>query len=164
MKVSKKIVLIGHFGVGKSSLFRRFIDDTFSEDYKSSLGVQIQKKDVILEDGTKVVLILWDTEGHINIENNRPSFLKGADAFLYVFDLSRSKTFININSAIVFMQTNYPNTIFRIIGNKVDLVDKKEVQKELSQQKIPVDYYTSAKTAKNVERLFYELAASVVQL
>ena len=51
MSSPKKIVLLGNFGVGKTSLMRRFIDDTFSEDYKVTLGVQIQKKVVELRSG-----------------------------------------------------------------------------------------------------------------
>jgi len=44
MKVSKKIVLLGHFGVGKSSLIKRFVENTFSEDYKVTIGEHIFKK------------------------------------------------------------------------------------------------------------------------
>ena len=48
MNVSKKIVLVGHFGVGKTSLVRRYVDSAFSEDYLVTLGVQVKKKTVDL--------------------------------------------------------------------------------------------------------------------
>ena len=71
MSSPKKIVLLGHFGVGKTSLMKRFIDDTFSEDYKVTLGVQIQKKVVELKSTKKISLIIWDVEGNTSIKNTR---------------------------------------------------------------------------------------------
>ena len=44
MSSAKKIVILGQFGVGKTSLTRRFVDQAFSEDYLVTLGVQIKKK------------------------------------------------------------------------------------------------------------------------
>ena len=86
MTSSKKVVLLGHFGVGKTSLFRRFIDNAFSEDYKVTLGVQIKKKVVELPNGKELSMIIWDTEGHTDIEDTRKSYLLGSHAFIYVFD------------------------------------------------------------------------------
>ena len=63
MTPSKKIVVLGHFGVGKSSLIRSFIENSFSEDYKVTIGVQISKKTVTLQDNKNISLILWDLEG-----------------------------------------------------------------------------------------------------
>lgn len=37
--LTTEIVLIGNAGVGKSSLLLRFCDDTFSENYFSTIGV-----------------------------------------------------------------------------------------------------------------------------
>ena len=44
---SKKIVLVGHFGVGKTSIIRRFVSDVFSNDYKVTIGVHIFKKEIL---------------------------------------------------------------------------------------------------------------------
>lgn len=92
MKLSKKVTIIGPFGVGKTSLFRRYIDDAFSEDYKSTLGVQIQKKVISLPNDVEISLILWDTEGHMEISEGRSAYLMGSHAFVYVFDLTRIDT------------------------------------------------------------------------
>ena len=56
MKLSKKVTLVGPFGVGKTSIFRRYIDETFSEDYKSTLGVQIQKKAIGRRKNSRIYL------------------------------------------------------------------------------------------------------------
>ena len=68
MATVKKIVLLGHFGVGKTSLVRRYIDSAFSEDYLVTVGVHVKKKDVVVND-EPVTLIIWDIEGNNSIEN-----------------------------------------------------------------------------------------------
>jgi GTPase SAR1 family protein len=55
---SKKIVLIGHFGVGKSSLMRRFVQNTFSDNYIVTIGVHILKKEIVV-DNQNITLIVW---------------------------------------------------------------------------------------------------------
>ena len=71
---SKKIVIVGSFGVGKTSLIRRFVDDTFADDYKVTIGVHILKKTVEVQD-QQVNLIIWDTEGTDDIEEIRKAYL-----------------------------------------------------------------------------------------
>lgn len=161
-KLSKKIVLVGPFGVGKSSLFKRFIDDSFSEDYKSTLGVQIQKKVIEMNDGQKLSLILWDTEGHIDLSESRSSYLLGAHTFVYVFDLTRVDTYKNINSQIDFLKTNFPNVPVKIIGNKEDAVVLRNAKKSLKEYAIEYDFLTSAKTGSKVQELFIEIAVDLV--
>ena len=63
---SYKIVLVGDFGTGKTSLIKRFVDNSFSEDYKSSIGVSISKKNLNQEiDGIlyESTMMIWDIEG-----------------------------------------------------------------------------------------------------
>ena len=67
MNDTKKIVLVGHFGVGKSSLIRRFVKNSFSEDYLVTIGVHILKKEIDINN-QQVNLIIWDVEGKENIE------------------------------------------------------------------------------------------------
>lgn len=158
MSSSKKIVLLGHFGVGKTSLMRRFIDDTFSEDYKVTLGVQIQKKEVELKSSKKISLIIWDVEGNTSVKNTRLSYLLGSNGFIYVFDATRIDTFIDINEEIEFLKENYPKAKIKVIGNKLDLVGKKSLVDVLALKEINYDYLTSAKSGENVNLMFQDLA------
>ncbi len=164
MTLSKKVVILGHFGVGKTSLFRRFIDNEFSEEYKVTLGVQIKKKIVQLPDGRELSMILWDTEGHSNtVEDTRKSYLLGSHAFIYVFDLSREDTYKNLNSDLEYLKSNYNNVTAKAIGNKLDLVNEKEMVKTLTEQNIPFDCLTSAKTNENVQDFFSDLAVEITK-
>lgn len=155
---SRKIVLVGHFGVGKTSLMRRFIDNAFSEEYKVTLGVQIKKKSVFLPDGQEISLIIWDLEGNTTVRKTRESYLLGTNGFIYVFDATRSDTFIDLNDEIAFLKSKYPSATIKIIGNKTDLVNEASLKDMLKSQNIKYDYLTSAKEGTNVNKMFNTLA------
>ena len=161
MSIPKKIVLVGHFGVGKTSLMRRFIDNAFSEEYKVTLGVQIQKKVVTLTNGSEMSLIIWDLEGNVSITKTRRSYLLGTQSFIYVFDATRTETFENISSELEYIKEHYPGVYVTVIGNKSDLVNEKSLHDVLKNKKIPFDYLTSAKTGENVNEMFQKLAQNL---
>lgn len=162
MKLSKKVTLVGPFGVGKTSIFRRYIDDAFSEDYKSTLGVQIQKKVVTINNDIELSLILWDTEGHMDLSESRSAYLKGSNAFIYIFDLTRVDTYENINTQIDFLNQNFPDIPVKVIGNKLDTVSKTKAVESLKEHNVNFDYLTSAKTGEHVEVLFNEIAMELI--
>ncbi|MEW4923936.1 Rab family GTPase [Algibacter sp. 2305UL17-15] len=163
MTVSKKIVLIGHFGVGKTSIIRRFVENTFSEDYKVTIGVHISKKTIDIADGkTSVSLIIWDLEGQDDVKKTRSSYLLGTHGFIYVFDLSRPATFENLESELKFLTENYPNIPIMVVGNKMDLVNKPYLTQNSSIFEPLVDFFVSAKTGSRVESLFSKLAKALI--
>lgn len=162
MTVSKKIVLIGHFGVGKTSLIRRFVKNTFSEDYKVTIGVHISKKTVITPDNKSISFIIWDLEGQDDIKKTRPSYLLGTSGFIYVFDLSRPTTFENLNSELNFLKENYPNIPVKVVGNKMDLVNRAHLQQYDETFSHLVDVFVSAKTGSKVESLFNKFGLELV--
>ncbi|WP_062053735.1 Rab family GTPase [Aquimarina longa] len=164
MKLSKKVVLLGHFGVGKTSLFRRFVDNEFSEEYKVTLGVQIKKKLVQLPDGRELSMIIWDTEGHSDsIEDTRKSYLLGSHAFIYVFDITREQTYSTLKQDLEYLEKHYTKVPAKVLGNKLDLVNEKEITSHLKSQNIPFDCLTSAKTNKNVQDFFSDLAKDITK-
>ncbi|MEP0263189.1 Rab family GTPase [Dokdonia sp.] len=162
MSVSKKVVLLGHFGVGKSSLLRRFVENTFSENYTVTIGVHIMKKEVQLEK-ENITLVIWDVEGTDDFTKYRPSYLMGASSFIYVFDASRPITYGDIKYNLEHLKEKFPHVPVHIIGNKVDLVDSKVILEELKAQNIQHSYLSSAKTGENVELLFENVAAQLLE-
>ncbi|WGD36077.1 GTP-binding protein [Olleya sp. YS] len=164
MKISKKIVLIGHFGVGKSSLIRRFVENTFSEDYKVTIGVHVLKKEITIpKSNDDITLVIWDLEGNDDITNTRPSYLIGTSGFLYVFDMTRPTTYENLEFDLNYIKERYPNIPMKIIGNKKDLVTNDFIKQNNDVFGRFVDFYTSAKSGKNVEEVFYNLAQTLLK-
>lgn len=150
---SKKIVLVGHFGVGKTSIIRRFVDDVFTDDYKVTIGVHIFKKEIEVKK-TNLTFVIWDLEGKDDIEKVRKSHLIGTSGFMYVIDPTRDTTYVNIESEVGYLKLNYPNAQLLTIANKVDLIDQEEFLNEID---FKIDYFTSAKTNENVESIFNQL-------
>ncbi len=158
MQISKKIVVSGHFGVGKTSLIRRFVEDSFSDNYKVSIGVHIAKKEVQISETNLVSLILWDLEGTDDLNQIRNSYLLGTHGLIYVFDVSRPSTFQNLNGDLAIMAEKLPNIPKLIVGNKVDLIVPEKLDELLQRKNISADYLTSAKTGDKVNDLFLRLA------
>ncbi|WP_299112906.1 Rab family GTPase [uncultured Winogradskyella sp.] len=157
MSNSKKIVLLGHFGVGKTSVMRKYVTDEFSSDYKVTIGVHILKKDV--ED---ISLILWDIEGTKDINRINKSYLLGAHSFIITYDITRPSTFQNLESQITGLKKDFPNALIKVIGNKVDLLEKTAIQEDRDKQIVSItDYLTSAKTGENIETLFLSIASEL---
>lgn len=168
---TKKICLLGDFNVGKTSLIRRFVEDKFSDQYLSTVGVKISRKSVDIKtelDLHQINLMVWDLEGNTKFKPITPSYLKGASGSIIVADLTRVSTLNSINQHInLFLQTNPQGTI-AIAFNKVDLIPQEKLDKLLENyssydnSQILSSYSTSAKTGNNVAEIFKELSQSII--
>ena len=88
--IQKKIVMLGSFAVGKTSLVARYVRSIFSEKYLTTIGVKVDKKEVALGDGLPtVLLLLWDIYGDDEFQAIRPSLLRGASGYFLVADGTR---------------------------------------------------------------------------
>ena len=161
MSVSKKIVLVGHYGVGKSSLIRRFVQNIFSDSYQVTIGVHILKKTVSYK-GEEITLVLWDIEGKENINQSRASYLLGTSGFIFVIDPTRDTTYQNLKEELIFLEKNYPKVPVIKLVNKSDLINIEEFQKVLAIQNLEIDFFSSAKTGENVENVFMQLVSKML--
>ncbi len=89
--ITKKICLLGTSGVGKTSLIARYVDNSFSDRYLTSVGVAIKKKTVQV-DGTELVLTIWDLAGDDKFQPLEKNYLRGTNAYLVVADGTRQVT------------------------------------------------------------------------
>jgi small GTP-binding protein len=159
--ISKKVILTGSFGVGKTSLFNQFIFQSFSDKYLTTIGVKVNKKTVTVGDDS-VSILLWDIAGEISQDKVPNSYFLGAAAVIYVVDLGRPATFVNAIHDIQHLRKLIPDCVLKIVGNKNDLVQADELRNLEKEMTHPCDIYTSAKTGENVEALFSELAADLL--
>lgn len=158
---SKKVILAGSFGVGKTSLFSKFLYNKFSEKYLTTIGVKVDKKEVDIN-GERLTMILWDIAGEVSQEKVPRTYWLGASGIIYVFDLTRPTTFKNMENDISYLSKILPGGIIKIVGNKKDLLSDDEIDKLKNSIPLDCDLFTSAKTGENVERLFYNLGEALL--
>lgn len=161
MNNSRKVVLVGHFGVGKSSLVRRYVQNTFSDNYIVTIGVHILKKEIKINE-LDLTLIIWDIEGKDDIQKVRTSYLLGTSGFIYVIDPTRPQTFERFNQEKEFIKENFPAAKIVSVANKSDLIDVDEFKVLLEEKNIYIDYFTSAKTGNEVENVFQTIGMKMV--
>jgi small GTP-binding protein len=155
--IKTKVLLTGNFGVGKTSLFQRFLFSKFDEKYLTTIGVKVDKKTLTVNDD-EVQMFLWDLAGEVSQDKVPLSYFLGAHGIVYVLDLARPMTYQNIASDIAYLRSKAKNTIIKIVGNKKDLLTDEQIQKVLDNIAIKPDILTSAKTGDNIEALFQGLA------
>ncbi len=161
--ISKKVILTGNFGVGKTSLFNRFVYDRFSDKYLTTIGVKVNKK-VTHVDGEEVSILLWDIAGEVSQDKVPVSYFLGAAGIIYVFDLTRPLTYENMDRDIEHLRQLLPDSVIKIVGNKEDLLGSEdEIQQILSGLNHECNLTTSAKTGRNVEELFQELGKDLLE-
>jgi small GTP-binding protein len=155
--IAKKVLLVGSFGVGKTSLIRRFVLNEFSEDYISTIGVRVSSKIVSIH-GEQIKLLIWDVAGIKDDEKVPKAYFLGASAALYVFDLSREETYINIKKQVEVIKELSGLPTITVVGNKKDLLSADEINQLKNTFEIQIDLITSAKENDQVEQAFAILA------
>ena len=160
--LKKKICMVGAFGVGKTSLVRRFVDSIFDERYLTTIGVKIDRKDVSV-DGKSLTLMLWDLAGEDDLAQLNVSHLRGASGYILVADGCRASTL----EKAAELQQRITQTLgpipFVLVVNKADLRDQWEVQSSQVAQYGWPTFETSAKAGSGVEEMFLGLAATLIR-
>ena len=84
-----KLVVLGDPAVGKTSLINQYIEHSFKEDYKPTLGYDVFKKEFVLpKDNTKVILTFWDIAGQPVFETLHEIYFDSASGVILVYDVN----------------------------------------------------------------------------
>ena len=160
-----KIIVIGNTGVGKTNIIKRFKNDEFDNNSKSTVGFEFISRDVIIQD-KKIKLHIWDTAGQERYKSITSSFFRGCHGIISVFDLTKYQSFEAIDTWVKDARSVCGNDVpIFLIGNKTDLWDLCIVKKEDALQKVNklglIDYMeTSAYMNIRIDEIFIKLSTS----
>lgn len=159
-----KVVLCGSYRVGKTSLRRNFLGETFKEDHHPTLGVDFSVKSINIDIKSIVEMQIWDFSGQPGFKILRSNYLKSTSAAILVFDLTNRDSLYNLRDWAdeIWSHPDNKKTHLILFGNKADLEEHQVSQKEIDDfiswlndknlNKDPIKYFiTSAKTGLNVE-------------
>ncbi|XP_024379616.1 ras-related protein RABH1e [Physcomitrium patens] len=160
-----KLVFLGDQSVGKTSIITRFMYDKFDNTYQATIGIDFLSKTMYLEDRT-VRLQLWDTAGQERFRSLIPSYIRDSSVAVVVYDVSNRQSFLNTVRWVEEVRTERgSDVIIMLVGNKTDLVDKRQVSVEEGDAKANefgvMFIETSSNAGFNIKALFRKIAAAL---
>ncbi len=157
--------MVGAFAVGKTSLVKQYVDSIFNEKYHTTIGVKIDKRQLLINDN-KVQLMIWDIEGVDIFTDLKSSYLRGASGVIIVTDGTRPNTLEVAQQLKVQIEKSTKHCQVILLINKNDLKqewtfsDEKVKALKINKNNI---FTTSAKSGNNVDKAFYRIAELMLQ-
>jgi len=111
------------------SLLLRFTDDVFDPDQPATIGVDFKVKTMSVE-GNLVKLAIWDTAGQERFRTLTPSYYRGAQGAILVYDVNSRPSFERLDPWLQELNTysTKSNIIKMLVGNKIDKVEFIKIQ------------------------------------
>uniref|UniRef100_A0A6B2LI58 Ras-related protein Rab n=1 Tax=Arcella intermedia TaxID=1963864 RepID=A0A6B2LI58_9EUKA len=167
-----KVLVIGDYAVGKTSIIKRYCEGFFTPNYKLTVGVDFAVKDIQIENSV-VTLQLWDVAGHERFGNMTRVYYKYAIAAVVVYDLSRPATFEavlkwrdDVHSKVI-LRNNEPVPLI-LLANKCDLpgvnVDTKELDEFCAANGFKKWFQTSAQNNTNIDEAMMYLMKMILEV
>jgi len=160
-----KLLLIGDSGVGKSCLLLRFADDTYTESYISTIGVDFKIRTIDL-DAKTIKLQIWYTAGQERFRTITSSYYRGAHGIIVVYDTTDLESFNNVKQWLHEIDRYASENVNKLlVGNKSDLTSKRAVSFDQAKEfadSLGIEFIeTSAKNSTNVEKAFMMMASQI---
>ncbi|XP_017493588.1 PREDICTED: ras-related protein Rab-30-like [Rhagoletis zephyria] len=170
-----KVILCGEYGVGKTSTFRRFLNDSFVDTSKMSL-TQTRQTTLGLDQYSRsfevngsgsfreIKIQLWDTGGLERVASITNSYYKFSEAALLVFSLASLESFHSLSHHLLEILSMAENAKIFLVGNKVDLKQQREVSDEdidLFMEQFPKFsgfFKVSAKTNEGIVEMWSDIS------
>tara|TARA_Y100000385_G_scaffold163306_1_gene169248 strand:+ start:13774 stop:14403 length:630 start_codon:yes stop_codon:yes gene_type:complete len=164
--LNKKVVLIGNTSVGKSCIIHRKTRNQFSNYSEPTIGAAYSNIPINIDD--KIInLNVWDTAGQERYKSLAPMYFRGARVAIIVFDITSKESFEGSKSWFnEIKRMSLKTNMFFLVGNKCDMNDYREVTTEeanMFAETNKLKYIeTSAKSAYNIENLFYNIGKELI--
>ena len=160
-----KICLLGDVSVGKTSIASRFCKNSFNENYINTIGGAYQQQNIILNNGVKMKLHIWDTSGQDRFRSMTNLYYRDAQVAILTYDVTNEQSLDSLTYWLKELndKVDQDNMLLCLAGNKndVDAKDKRVATikgKEFADSHNMIFFETSAKTGAGVKELFQVIA------
>lgn len=160
-----KLLLIGNSGVGKSCILMRYADNSFTENFFNTIGVDFKIKTITLNDQV-IKMQIWDTAGQDRFRTLTSSYYRGAHGIIIVYDVTNKDSFDNVRQWMQEIEKFASENVNKLlVGNKSDLEEQREVTYDEGVElakKFDIPFLeVSAKNAFHVDDTFTTMATEI---
>jgi Ras-related protein Rab-7A len=165
-----KIIVLGDAGVGKTAILNRYVNDRFTQNYRTTVGADFMSKELEI-DNRAITLQIWDTAGQERFQSLGGAFYRGSDCCILTYDVTSVDSLQNLdtwrNSFISSANPKEPETFpFVVIANKIDAEAERKVSRQEGEEWAKTNNYmffeVSAKDGTNIVEAFLEVAKLVI--
>ena len=167
-KIEASIITLGNGQVGKTSLIIRFIENSFTFNYLTTIGIDSKFKNVKVLDDETIRVQLTDTAGQEKFSSLSYNYIKNSEGIIFVYDITNEESFKGISDWITKVDETVNITRPSIlVGNKSDLEEKRIISTEegraFANQKGMHFFETSCQTGVNVGKAFMDLVQQIYE-
>ena len=153
-----KLIIVGEPSVGKSAICQQLTQKKFTNDYKTTIGIDFKTTYIMLKNGSKIKCQLWDTAGQEAYRSIIKSYYRNIAGAILVYDISDKTSFDKLPYWLNEINTNKndDNLLLPIIliGNKNDKEENRKVTfdegKQFAKMNNILFMETSAKLDNNI--------------
>ncbi|CAM9099733.1 unnamed protein product [Discosporangium mesarthrocarpum] len=160
-----KVILLGDGTVGKTSIATRFSQESFSDSYKQTIGLDFFVKRIILPGDVQVALQIWDIGGQSISSKMMTTYIYGAHAVIMCYDITNYDSFHNLDDWYRIVRKTFPQgnmPYVALVGNKCDLSHLRAVRAQnvhhFADDNNMYSYFMSAKSGDQVDACFHRIA------
>lgn len=162
-----KLLIIGNSSVGKTSFLFRYVDDSFTSAFVSTVGIDFKVKTVFRKD-KRIKLQIWDTAGQERYRTITTAYYRGAMGFLLMYDITNQESFNAVQDWATQIKTySWDNARVVLVGNKCDMEDDRLVPTEDGQrlaEELGFQFFeASAKDNINIKQVFEHLVDDICE-
>ncbi|MHA1672402.1 MAG: Rab family GTPase [Promethearchaeota archaeon] len=168
-----KIALLGEGGVGKSTLLAAKCNQTFNASSKMTIGIDFACVPIEDDPDQPSALLAFDLGGQERFQFIHDSYISGIKVAIIIYDLTRFKSFDNIDKWNDLIMEENPNIPILLVGAKKDLVDSKILDHYLLQfeekraefpnsAKFLDHLFVSSKTFEGIEEVFVKIHEALI--
>jgi small GTP-binding protein len=162
-QINFKVIVIGNSSVGKTCITNQATKNVFLNNYQATIGMEIYS--LFLRIDKKIIkLQIWDTCGQEIYRSLITNFYRSSSLAIIVYAINKRESFKDLSLWIKELKlNNSPDTKIILVGNKLDLQNDRKIAYEEGQKFADdygfIDFFeTSAKTGKNIKKMFIKIA------